>query len=155
MLIKDYLILHIQEPEKYTLGPNVYSSWKILVGKPSSTGSGSLAVQSKSDPIPSGFEKAAQELNKRGGRAKFVQQMWLVSEGQINQRIVKGICSAFLTISPHCSSSQLASAVAMIQWMEKFRVKEKYAQEFEFVRDHINEVLYSVPWGSMLFKKCF
>ena len=154
MVIKDYLKLHIEDPETHTLGPNKYAAWRILLGKPSSSTSGSLVVKHKTDSVPACLDKAGQELTKRGGRAKFVQAMTLIKDADINQRVVKGIFSGFLSISCNASPAQLHCAVSIIQWIDKKGIKERFADEFGHVRDHVNDVLCSVIWGSNLFQKC-
>ena len=150
MVIKDYLKQHIEQPEVYTLGPNIYSHWRILLGKPSSTTGSALLVKSKKDIVPTSLERAGKELSKRGGRHKFVQAMEQIKDDDINQRVVKGILAGFLSISSSASAQQLNCAVAIIRWVEKKAIKEKFPEEFEAVRGHINEVLCSVIWGSKL-----
>ena len=154
MVIKDYLIQHIEQPDVYTLGPNIYSHWRIILGKPSSSTGSALLVKSKKDSVPASLERAGKELSKRGGRHKFVQAMEQIKDENINQRVVKGILSGFFSISANASPQQLNCAVAIIRWIEKKGIKDKFPEEFEAVRGHINEVLCAVIWGSKLCQKC-
>ena len=114
-MIKDYLKLHIENPLENPLGANQYATWRILCGKATGTSTGSLVAKNKTEFVSQAFLKAGTELNKKGGRAKFVQQMQLVQEKDINQRVVKGICSAFLSISARASTKQLQCAISIIQ----------------------------------------
>ena len=125
------------------------------MGAPSSSSSQSLVVKSKSKSVPAGLEKAGHELSKKGGRQKFVQQIYLLGEKDINQRVVKGVGTALLSISASASASQLRSAVSIIQWVEKFKIKDKYAEEFKCFEQHINDILDSVSWGPKLSKSVF
>ena len=150
----DYLVQHIADPSSWPLGANQYAAWRVLIGPPSSSGQ-SLTVKTKSETVPAGLLKAAESISKRGGRAKFCQQLYLLKPGDVNQRVVKGVGTALLSISATASVTQLSSAVQIIQWLEQHDIKTKFNAEWQSMAQHVNDVLKSVSWGLQSFKHVF
>ena len=154
VVIMDYLVQHMADPSSWPLGANQYAAWRVLMGAPSSS-CASLAVKSKTDSVPPGLLKAAENISKRGGRAKFCQQLFMLKPGDVNQRVVKGVGTALLSISATASVTQLSSAVQIIQWLEQHDIKTKFNAEWQSMAQHVNDVLKSVSWGLQSFKHVF